>query len=111
MRGPRGGARQPQTQAAIFSRYAWLSESLDNAVSRGRWLLGRTWGEESHSLKIEADLYDEVKDSLLNLGHDIACVPKHSEMMGHAGAILNTSSGDSVAVTDPRSDGAAIVID
>ena len=109
--GCMGGEGQPQTQAAIFSRYAWLSESLDNAVSRGRWLLGRTWGEESHSLKIEADLYDEVKDSLLNLGHDIACVPKHSEMMGHAGAILNTSSGDSVAVTDPRSDGAAIVID
>ena len=30
-----GGEGQPQTQAAIFSRYAWLSEPLETAVSRG----------------------------------------------------------------------------
>lgn len=109
--GCMGGEGQPQTQAAIFSRYAWLSEPLETALSRGRWLLGRTWGKESNNLKIEADIFDEVKESLSNLGHDIECVPKHSEMMGHAGAILSKSSGDSFSVTDPRSDGAAIVID
>ncbi len=51
--GTMGGEGQPQTQAAIFSRYARYGVPLQEAVTRPRWLLGRTWGETSTTLKIE----------------------------------------------------------
>lgn len=108
--GTMGGEGQPQTQAALFSRYAWREHTLDKAISHGRWLLGRTWGDESHNLKIEQDLADEVADALLLRGHEIATVESCNELMGHAGAVLNHVDGSVESVTDPRSDGKAIVI-
>src|SRR6185437_5576053 len=44
--GTMGGEGQPQTQAAIFTRYVLHGQELQPAVSAPRWLLGRTWGEE-----------------------------------------------------------------
>lgn len=44
--GTMGGEGQPQTQSAIFTRYAWYGQGLQAAVTAPRWLLGRTWGSE-----------------------------------------------------------------
>jgi oxamate amidohydrolase len=52
--GTMGGEGQPQTQAAVFTRYARFGQGLQQAVSAPRWLLGRTWGDESTSLKLES---------------------------------------------------------
>ena len=51
--GTMGGEGQPQTQAAVFTRYARFGQPLQQAVSAPRWLLGRTWGDVSTSLKLE----------------------------------------------------------
>lgn len=51
--GTMGGEGQPQTQAAIFSRYALHGQDLQSTVTAPRWLLGRTWGEENNNIKIE----------------------------------------------------------
>ena len=57
--GTMGGEGQPQTQAALFSRYARFGVDLQQAISAPRWLLGRTWGDVTTSLKLE-DGFDEA---------------------------------------------------
>ncbi len=52
--GSMGGDGQPQTQAAIFTRHVIQRLPLQQAVSAPRWLLGRTWGQLSDSLKLES---------------------------------------------------------
>ncbi|MFT2099098.1 gamma-glutamyltransferase family protein [Marinomonas sp. 2405UD66-6] len=106
--GTMGGEGQPQTQAALFSRYVYHGFPLDKAISEGRWLLGRTWGDESHNLKIEQDFANEAADSLRARGHDLVIVDSCNELMGHAGAVVRLESGDTLAATDPRSDGLAL---
>ncbi|AEF56131.1 gamma-glutamyltransferase family protein [Marinomonas posidonica] len=107
--GTMGGEGQPQTQAALFSRYVYHNQPLDKAISAGRWLLGRTWGDESHNLKIERDFADIAAESLQQRGHDLVIVEACNELMGHAGAVVLHQEGDAEAATDPRSDGLAIV--
>ncbi len=106
--GTMGGEGQPQTQAALFSRYMYDGLPLDEAISCGRWLLGRTWGDSNHDLKMEQDLFDQLGTQLQARKHTIKVVAPHSEIMGHAGAVV--SDGDHViAASDPRSDGAGLV--
>jgi gamma-glutamyltranspeptidase/glutathione hydrolase len=107
--GTMGGEGQPQTQAATFSRYVYQNMPLQQAFAKGRWLLGRTWGENSHNLKLESDLAEQIQSGLATLGHDIAVVPVKSEMMGHSGAVVAFSNGDVDATSDPRSDGKAFI--
>lgn len=105
--GTMGGEGQPQTQAALFSRFHHQKLPLQQAVSRGRWLLGRTWGDSSHDLKLEQDLADVAGVELAQLGHQFRTVPACNEMMGHAGAIAAAADGTVAAASDPRSDGSA----
>lgn len=107
--GTMGGEGQPQTQAAILARHLYQDFTLDEAISRGRWLLGRTWGEQSHNLKIEQDLADLIGADLRRAGHDMMTVGSRNEMMGHAGAIVINNDGAIDAASDPRSDGHAFV--
>ena len=58
--GTMGGEGQPQTQATIFLRYAIQNLDLQEAINQPRWLLGRTWGEETTSLKIEGRFSKET---------------------------------------------------
>ena len=103
--GTMGGEGQPQTQAAIFSRYARYGMPLQQAVTAPRWLLGRTWGMESVSLKIENNFSLHVVQQLKNAGHDVELVAPFSSMMGHAGAIVRHHNGILEGASDPRSDG------
>jgi gamma-glutamyltranspeptidase len=105
--GTMGGEGQPQTQAALFTRYLYRNMPLTQAISAGRWLLGRTWGDESNNLKVEADIAHTVGLGLKQKGHDIAVVDACNELMGHAGAIVQFDNGSTIASTDPRSDGKA----
>jgi len=106
--GTMGGEGQPQTQAAVFAGYAWRNKSINQAVSDPRWLLGRTWGDTSTNLKIEHSLAAQIDNELNKRGHDWVSVEDNNEMMGHAGAILDTPT-TLEAATDPRSDGRATV--
>ncbi|MVT63886.1 gamma-glutamyltransferase [Bradyrhizobium pachyrhizi] len=103
--GTMGGEGQPQTQAAIFTRYALHGQDLQSTVTAPRWLLGRTWGEENNNLKVESRFDPAVIDALRALGHDIQVVGAFEEFMGHAGAIVWHPDGLLEGATDPRSDG------
>ncbi len=103
--GTMGGEGQPQTQSALFTRYARYGVDLQDAISRPRWLLGRTWGEQSTSLKIEDGFDEALYADLAAAGHDVERVGPPTAMMGHAGAIVRHADGALEGATDPRSDG------
>ncbi|MBO1359556.1 gamma-glutamyltransferase family protein [Acetobacter sacchari] len=104
--GTMGGEGQPQTQAAVFTRYARFGMGLQEAVTAPRWLLGRTWGEDSVTLKYEDRFSPELIARLGAAGHAIERVAPFTSMMGHAGAILRNPDGVLEGASDPRSDGA-----
>ncbi|WP_349295517.1 gamma-glutamyltransferase family protein (plasmid) [Thioclava sp. 'Guangxiensis'] len=108
--GTMGGEGQPQTQAAIFTRLARFGLPLQEAVTAPRWLLGKTWGEGSLSLKIESRFDDDVITALREAGHDVEVTGPFEDFMGHAGAILRQPDGVLRGATDPRSDGAVSAI-
>ncbi len=105
--GTMGGDGQPQTQAALFTRSVLFGQSLQQAVSGPRWLLGRTWGQSSDTLKLENRFPPGVIDDLRQRGHEVEIYPAFSESMGHAGAILRHANGALEAAADPRSNGVA----
>ncbi|KAJ57185.1 gamma-glutamyltransferase [Actibacterium mucosum KCTC 23349] len=108
--GTQGGEGQPQTQAAVFSRYAHFGVPLQDAICRPRWLLGKSWGEESTSLKLEEDFGPELIAAMENAGHTVDVVRPCDPLMGQAGAVVAHPDGQTEAATDPRSDGAALAI-
>lgn len=105
--GTMGGEGQPQTQAALFTRYARFGMDLQAAISAPRWLLGRTWGDTTTSLKLEDGFDDALYDALSAAGHDVERVGGLTAMMGHAGAVVRLADGTCEGATDPRSDGEA----
>ena len=103
--GTMGGDGQPQTQAALFSRYAMFDQPLQEAVTAPRWLLGRTWGSEINCLRIENRFDPQIISALQNMGHDVKLIGGFDEVMGHAGALVLKNDGLFEGASDPRSDG------
>jgi gamma-glutamyltranspeptidase/glutathione hydrolase len=104
--GTMGGDGQPQTQCAVFTRTATYGLNPQDAISRPRWLLGRTWGQTSDSLKLESRFDPQVVKALHALGHEIEMLEDFDETVGHAGCIIRDPSGTLQGGWDPRSDGA-----
>lgn len=104
--GTMGGDGQPQTQCAVFTRTAVYGLDPQDAISRPRWLLGRTWGQTSDTLKLEARFDPEVVARLQALGHETELLGPWDETMGHAGCIVRAPDGVVRGGWDPRSDGA-----
>ncbi|EPC03387.1 gamma-glutamyltransferase [Litchfieldella anticariensis FP35 = DSM 16096] len=106
--GTMGGEGQPQTQAAVFSRYARFGMPLQEAVTAPRWLLGRTWGDSSTNLKLESRFPGSLVEALRKAGHDVEVLDEaFSDTMGHAGGIVHHPDGLVEGAHDPRSDGGA----
>jgi len=103
--GTMGGEGQPQTQAAVFTRYALFGQELQAAVTAPRWLLGRTWGATSTNLKLESRFDPDLVEALRRAGHDVEVVAPFSDIMGHAGGIARHASGILEGAADPRGDG------
>ena len=79
------------------------------AVTRPRWLLGRTWGDTETALRLEERFGDAVIGDLRQRGHDVRVVPGFDAVMGHAGALLRAAPDSDGARfsggADPRGDG------
>ena len=104
--GSMGGDGQPQTQAALFTRYILQGVPLQESISRPRWLLGRT-GPVLRLTEAGGTLCPACIARLRELGHDVEVLADFSEAMGHAGAIVRHPNGLLEGATDPRSNGAA----
>jgi gamma-glutamyltranspeptidase/glutathione hydrolase len=106
--GTMGGDGQPQSQAALFTRYVAFREPLDKVLDAPRWLLGRTWGSTQTNLRMESRFDGNVIDRLLSAGHDVAVLDEpYSDTMGHAGAVVLHPDGTLEGGHDPRADGGA----
>jgi gamma-glutamyltranspeptidase len=103
--GNMGGDGQPQSQAAVFTRHAVFGQPLQTAISAPRWLLGRTWGESSDSLKLESRFSAETVQALRTRGHEVDVLGAFDAAFGHAGAIVRHPDGMLEGASDPRSDG------
>ena len=106
--GTMGGDGQPQTQATIFTRAMQFGDHPQLAIERPRWLLGRTWGVPSDTLKLESRFDDAVFKELKARGHDVEKLSDWDESVGHAGMIIRHANGVLQGGYDPRSNGAAI---
>jgi gamma-glutamyltranspeptidase len=106
--GTMGGDGQPQTQAALFTRHVRYGLPLERAIDAPRWLLGRTWGSTHTNLRLEARFDGNLIDRLLSAGHDVHVLAEpHSDLMGHAGAVMLHPDGVLEGAHDPRADGGA----
>lgn len=107
--GTMGGEGQPQTQTAMLTRVVDFGYDIQQAIEAPRWLYGRTWGEESKTLKLEGRIPDAVATELKRRGHDVEMMENWSQKMGHAqGIVLDQESGVLQAGADPRGDGIAL---
>jgi gamma-glutamyltranspeptidase/glutathione hydrolase len=106
--GNMGGDGQPQTQSAVFTRVVLFGMTPADAIAAPRWLLGRTWGQTSDSLKLEARFPEPVVARLRAMGHEIEMLADYDEVAGHAGALVRRPDGSLEGGSDPRSDGAVV---
>jgi gamma-glutamyltranspeptidase len=103
--GNMGGDGQPQSQSAVFSRTAVLGLNPQDAISAPRWLLGRTWGQTSDTLKLESRFPAGTIEELKKRGHDVEIMGDFDETLGHAGCVIRHPNGNFEGGFDPRSDG------
>ncbi len=106
--GCMGGDGQPQTQAQIFTRYRFGMNPAA-AVDAPRWLLGRTWGQESTSLKLENRFDPGIVSGLAARGQTVEEIgAPYADLLGHAGMLVRHPGDGRIAAThDPRAGGAA----
>ena len=103
--GTMGGDGQPQTQCAVFTRIANFGMSPQDAIAAPRWLLGRTWGNLSDTLKLESRFDAAVFEGLRARGHEVEKLGEFDECVGHAGVLIRARDGGLTGGFDPRSDG------
>ena len=104
--GNMGGDGQPQSQSAVFTRTIVFGMSPQAAIAAPRWLLGRTWGNATDTLKLESRFPPAVVEELRRRGHEVEILADYDEAVGHAGAIIRSAAGVLEGGADPRSDGA-----
>jgi gamma-glutamyltranspeptidase/glutathione hydrolase len=106
--GTQGADGQPQTLALLISLLA--DHHLDPlaALSRPRFLLGQTFSDTRHTLKIESNVGADVIGSLSAMGHVVSGIDAFSQLGGQAGVIKIGAQGNLAGAHDPRSDGGAI---
>jgi gamma-glutamyltranspeptidase/glutathione hydrolase len=106
--GTQGADGQPQTLALLLSLL--IDHGLDPlaALSRPRFLLGRTFSDSRDNLKLEENIGADTLAALSAMGHEVATIGPLSPLGGQAGLIRIHEDGRMEAAHDPRSDGGAI---
>jgi gamma-glutamyltranspeptidase len=109
--GTMGADGQAQTTVQVLER--WLGGAApQDAVSAPRILHGRFAAEDDpDELTVEATMGAGVIEELERRGLAPCVAAAHEERLGHAHAIEVRRDGTLAAGADPRSDGAAIVVE
>lgn len=106
--GTMGADTQPQTVAALYTRYARCGQPLARAIDAPRWRFGQTRAEPKPTLKMEPRFDPSVVSALERMGHEIVTFERpYADETGHAGMIVRHPSGRIEGVHDPRADGSA----
>jgi len=103
--GTMGGDGQPQTLSALFARYGFFGNELQQAVTAPRWRLDPTPLSPVGRLLLEDRFGADIEVGLTRLGHSVEMVESFDSRMGHAGALVRHESGLIEGAADPRSDG------
>lgn len=107
--GTQGADGQPQTLATILTRMIDYGMDPLTALSRPRFLLGKTFSDSRDSLKLEKDAGEQVFQELAKRGHEMSVISAQSPLSGHPGAIvIDQKTGVFSGAHDPRSDGRAL---
>lgn len=106
--GTMGGEGQPQTSTAMVTRVVDFHEDIQTAIDQPRWLHGRTWGEETSDLRLEARFPESTIRGLRELGHPVQVAEHWDDRMGHAQGILLDERGVYMGGSDARSEGLAL---
>jgi gamma-glutamyltranspeptidase/glutathione hydrolase len=107
--GTQGADGQPQTLAAVLTRIIDYGMDPLTALSRPRFLLGKTFSDARDTLKLEKDAGEQVFEALSRRGHELSILPAQSPLAGHPGAIvIDPRTGWMTGAHDPRSDGKAL---
>ena len=85
--GSQGGEVQPQAQTALVTRVVDFDLDIQSALDAPRLLYGRTWGDTSDQLLLEASAPQSVFDGLRQRGHPVEPVVWPHPRMGTAQAI------------------------
>lgn len=104
-----GGQGQPQILGQILLR-ALSGASVIDAVAAPRAIVGNQIGGGADAVTVEADLSAPALASIHRAGFTPVEVPAHTESLGQANVIFADDSGVMTAASDPRSDGAAVVV-
>lgn len=77
-------------------------------MTQPHWLSGKTWGDNTTTLKLESRFPESPIMERKKAGHDIEMLPAYSDLAGHAGAVVLHPNGLMESATDPRADGPAL---
>ncbi|HEY2000432.1 gamma-glutamyltransferase family protein [Paraburkholderia sp.] len=109
--GTQGADGQPQTLAAVLTRLIDYGLDPYSALTRPRFLLGKTFSDTRDALKLEEDAGADLFEALAARGHEVSAIPAQSPLAGHPGVIRIDPDGAITGAHDPRSDGRAMGIE
>jgi gamma-glutamyltranspeptidase / glutathione hydrolase len=108
--GAMGADAQPQANVQVLARVL-AGATPAEAVAAPRVRHGRfALEDDAEVLQAEEDLGADTIAALRARGHHVVATPPRDERMGHAHAIRIGPDGRLAAGSDPRSDGAALVL-
>jgi len=108
--GTMGADGQAQTNVQVLEHHL-AGESPQEAVDAPRILHGRFYPDDDPTvLNVEERMGADVIAELAARGQEPNVLPGYDERLGHAHAIELRPDGSTLAGSDPRSDGAAIVV-
>lgn len=106
-----GGSGQPQILTEVLLRLA-RGDGPVGAVGAPRWVVGGLGaGDSADEILLEGGVPAAARESLADLGLPLTVLPDLDDSLGHAQLIVRADDGGLAAASDPRSEGAAVVVD
>lgn len=106
-----GGSGQPQILTEILLRLERGDDAVA-AVRAPRWVVGGLGaGDSVDQILLEEGVPAAARDSLADLGLPLDVLPDLDDSLGHSQLIVRTEDGRFTAASDPRSEGAAVVLE
>jgi len=103
--GIMGGWNQAQAHAQFVANIADYGMNIQEAIEAGRFTKGSFDGCD---VRLEALIPEEVRETLIQKGHEVEVIPRRSSSFGRGQAVQSNPDGVHYGASEPRADGAAI---